>query len=116
MFLPSQAAAFATIPGTKTGDASTIFNAQRQLGAAIGVALLTTVLTLLHPVHMVDGHIVANLHAYHVGFLVAAGIALLGALSALTVHDEDAASTMVARRRVGQRPVDSAVPLVADGV
>jgi EmrB/QacA subfamily drug resistance transporter len=114
VFLPSQAAAFATIPRVKTGDASTIFNAQRQLGAAIGVAILTTVLTLLHPVHTVDGHSVANLRAYHVGFLVAAGIALLGALSALTVHDEDAASTMVARRRRGQQSDDPEVELLVD--
>jgi MFS family permease len=116
VFLPSQAAAFATIPRVKTGDASTIFNAQRQLGAAIGVALLTTVITVLHPVHTVDGHSVANLNAYHVGFLVAAGIALLGALSALTVHDEDAASTMVARRRGGRRLDEPEVALLADGV
>jgi MFS family permease len=114
VFLPSQAAAFATIPRVKTGDASTIFNAQRQLGGAIGVAALTTVITLLHPVHTVDGHSVANLHAYHVGFLVAAGIALLGALFALTVHDEDAVSTMVVRRRGGQRPDDPEVELIAD--
>ncbi len=114
VFLPSQAAAFATIPRVKTGDASTIFNAQRQLGAAVGVAVLTTVITLLHPVHMVDGRIVANLHAYHVGFLVAAGIALLGALSALTVHDEDAASTIVARHSGGRRPGEPEVAVLVD--
>ena len=98
VFLPSQAAAFATIPKHKTGDASTIFNATRQLGGAIGVAILTTVITAVHPVHVVAGHTVANLRAYHAGFLVAAGIALLAAVAALTVHDEDAASTMVPRR------------------
>jgi MFS family permease len=114
VFLPSQAAAFATIPRTKTGDASTIFNTQRQLGAAIGVAILTTVITLLHPIHTVAGHNVANLHAYHVGFLVAAGIALLAALSALTVHDEDAAPTMVARRKGGQQSSDAEVVLLTD--
>jgi EmrB/QacA subfamily drug resistance transporter len=116
VFLPSQAAAFATIPKVKTGDASTIFNAQRQLGGAIGVAVLTTVITALHPEHLVGGHNVANLHAYHAGFLVAAGIALLAGVAALTVHDEDAASTIVARRpgRVGgQRRTDGV--LAADG-
>ena len=45
------------------------------------------------------GRTVANLHAYHVGFLAAAGVALLAAVAALTVHDEDAASTMVPRHR-----------------
>ena len=111
VFLPSQAAAFATIPKAKTGDASTIFNAQRQLGGAIGVAALTTVITALHPVHVVAGHTVANLRAYHVGFLVAAGIALLAGVAALTVHDEDAASTVVARRRrAGRMPAGAATP------
>ena len=111
VFLPSQAAAFATIPKAKTGDASTIFNAQRQLGGAVGVAALTTVITALHPVHVVAGHPVANLRAYHVGFLVAAGIALLAGVAALTVHDEDAASTVVARRRrPGRMPAGAATP------
>jgi EmrB/QacA subfamily drug resistance transporter len=104
VFLPSQAAAFSTLPRAKTGDASTIFNAQRQLGAAIGVAVLTTVITSLHPLHVVAGRTVANLRAYEVGFLVAAGVAVAAALVALTVHDEDAASTMVARNRPKTRP------------
>src|SRR5262249_3894336 len=36
-FLPMQAAAFATITPSATGRASTLYNAQRQLGAAAGV-------------------------------------------------------------------------------
>ena len=115
VFLPSQAAAFATIPPAKTGDTSTVFNAQRQLGGAIGVAVLTTVITALHTVHTVAGHSVANLHAYHVGFLVAAGIALLAAVAALTVHDEDAASTIVPRRRVAAEVPDTKVAVAVKG-
>jgi EmrB/QacA subfamily drug resistance transporter len=102
VFLPSQAAAFATLPKAATGDASTIFNAQRQLGGAVGVAVLTTVITALHPVHLVAGQTVANLHAYHVGFLVAAAVALLAGVGALRVRDADAASTMVARHGGGE--------------
>jgi EmrB/QacA subfamily drug resistance transporter len=98
-FLPTQAAGFATIPNAKTGDASTIFNAQRQVGAATGVAILTTVISSLHPVHVVAGRTVANIHAYQAGLLVAAGVAVLGAMVALTVHDEDAADTIIPRRR-----------------
>ena len=115
VFLPSQAAAFATIPRSKTGDASTIFNAQRQLGGAVGVAILTTVITALNPSHVVAGHTVANLHAYHVGFLVSAGVALLAGGAALTVHDEDATSTITARRRpVGDRDGTEGVLTVDD--
>ena len=42
VFVPTQAAAFATISPEATGKASTMFNAARQVGGAIGVALLTT--------------------------------------------------------------------------
>ncbi len=99
VFVPSQAAAFATIPRARTGDASTLFNAQRQLGGAVGVAVLTTVITALHPVRVVAGHPVAHLAAYHVGFLVAAAIALVAAACSLAVSDNDAAGTVVRRGR-----------------
>jgi EmrB/QacA subfamily drug resistance transporter len=95
VFLPSQAAGFATISPERTNVASSIFNAQRQLGGAIGVALLTAVIAALHPVHTVDGHPQANLGAFHTGLLVCAGVALAGTLAALTVRDSDAAATMV---------------------
>jgi EmrB/QacA subfamily drug resistance transporter len=106
VFLPSQAAAFATIPISKTGVASTVFNAQRQLGGAIGVAILTSAIVALDPLH-IAGHTVTNVHAYQDGLLVAAGIALLGALAALFVHDADAASTMVPVRRRTQRVAEA---------
>ena len=98
VFLPSQAAAFATIPAAKTGLASTVFNAQRQLGGAIGVAILTSAIVALDPRH-VAGHTVTTVQAYQDGLIVAAGIAILGAIAALFVHDADAASTMVRRTR-----------------
>jgi MFS family permease len=43
-FVPTQAAAFATITPSSTGRASTLFDAMRQLGSAAGVAVLTTVM------------------------------------------------------------------------
>ena len=55
VFLPSQAAGFATVGAERTGVASTIFNAQRMIGGAIGVVLLTAVITALHPVRAVAG-------------------------------------------------------------
>jgi MFS family permease len=97
VFIPSQAASFATISKERTGAASTLFNAQRQLGGAIGVALLTTVLVAVKPVHLVGGHPVLHIVAYHVSFLAAAAIALCAAGAAFTVRDQDAASTMAPR-------------------
>ena len=51
------------------------------------------------PVRVVAGQTLPNLTAYHVAFLVAAGVALVAAVCALTVSDADAAGTMVPPRR-----------------
>lgn len=99
VFIPSQAASFATITPAATGRASTLFNAQRQLGGAIGVALLTTVLAAVGPFSSVGHRVVPHLAAYHAAFLAAAAVAVLGAIAALTVSDDDAAETIVRRRR-----------------
>jgi EmrB/QacA subfamily drug resistance transporter len=108
VFIPSQAASFATISHAETAQASSLFNSQRQLGSAVGVAILTTVLALVGTEHVVAGGATPDLAGYHAGFLVAAGIALIGSLVALTVKDEDAAATMV--RRVRREPADVEPP------
>lgn len=95
VFISSQAASFATISHADTGQASSLFNSERQLGSAIGVAILSTVLAAVGTEHVARGHLTANLAAYHVAFMVAAGIAVLGSLVALTISDADAANTMV---------------------
>src|SRR5437879_2225191 len=48
-FVPGQTAAFATISSAKTGRASALSNAMRQLGAACGVAVLAEVLSAVGP-------------------------------------------------------------------
>ncbi len=115
VFVPVQAAAFATITPEATGRASTMFNTVRQLGGAIGVAILTTAIVAVGPVHVVGGHLVANLTAYRVAFVVAAAVALLGAACALTISDSDAARTIPVRK---QRPAvlapPDAAPTLAD--
>jgi EmrB/QacA subfamily drug resistance transporter len=98
VFVPLQAAAFATITPAATGKASTMFNALRQLGGAVGVAVLTTAIVLVGPLHVVAGHPVANLTAFRVAFLVGAAFALLAIPSALSIRDSDAARTIPARR------------------
>jgi EmrB/QacA subfamily drug resistance transporter len=113
VFVPAQAAAFATITPTATGRASTMFNTVRQLGGAIGVALLTTVIVLIGATHVVAGHEVANLTAYRITFLVAAAVCLAGVASALSIHDADAARTIPPRRR--RRAVDATPQNAAGG-
>jgi EmrB/QacA subfamily drug resistance transporter len=104
-----QAAAFATISPERTGRASTLFNADRQLGSAVGVALLSTVLSAVGPLHHLAGHLVPDLGAYHAAFLAASGVAVVGAVVALlTVRDRDAAVTMSGRRR--RAPAGAAGP------
>src|SRR6201996_8734528 len=95
VMVPSQASAFATISLADTARASTLFNISRQVGSAIGAAVLTSTIVIVGAVHVVDGHVAANLTAYHVCFLVAAGFALLGTAASLTINDADAAKTMV---------------------
>lgn len=99
VFIPTQAASFATISHADTGQASSLFNSQRQLGSALGVAILTTVLALVGTERMVAGHPVPDLAAYHLAFAVAAALALVGSAVALTIRDADAAATMVRRDR-----------------
>jgi EmrB/QacA subfamily drug resistance transporter len=90
MFLPNQAASMATISRAQTGRATTIFNVQRQLGAAVGVAALSTVLSLVS-----GSESGANTAPpYRAALFTAAGFALVGAMAASTVPDEEAAETM----------------------
>lgn len=98
VFVPTQAATFATISPAATGGASTMFNAVRQLGGAIGVALFTTVVVAVGAVHIVSGHARPDLTAYHAAFFAAAACSLLAGAFALWIRDGDAISTMPGRR------------------
>jgi EmrB/QacA subfamily drug resistance transporter len=98
VFAPSQAAAFATISQAATGRASTLFNTARQVGSALGVAILTTVISAVGVTHLVHGRPAVNLASFHWAFLTAALIALLAAPVALRINDADAAPTMKPRK------------------
>jgi len=88
-------AAFATISSASTGRASAFYSAQTQLGAALGVAILGSVLSIFGPTTLnASGTVEPNLVAYHAAFLAAAVLALIAACIALTVSDRDAAVTM----------------------
>lgn len=98
LFLPNQAASLATISRRDTGRATTLTNVQRQLGSALGVALLSTVLSAAGAVVTTsDGTTEPNLIAYRAAFIAAGAIAIVGAFIARRVPDEDAANTMVPR-------------------
>jgi EmrB/QacA subfamily drug resistance transporter len=98
-FVSSQASSMATITKAQTGKASTIFNASKQLGSAIGVALLNTVLAATNPAHQHAGSVAVGSMGYREGFLVAAVMGVVTALLALTIRDADAASTLSSSAR-----------------
>jgi EmrB/QacA subfamily drug resistance transporter len=100
VFTPGQAAAFAGISGAATGRASTLFNASRQLGSAVGVAVLSTVIAAVGVTTRSGGHQTPRLAAYHWGFLTAAGLAVLAAAVASRIDDRAAASTMRPTQRL----------------
>lgn len=99
-FTSVQAAAFATISSAQTGQASAIFNAQRQVGSSIGVALLSTVISAFGMTSLsASGTMVPNFMAYHAAFVTSAALALIAASIGLTIRDSDAAATMTRRLR-----------------
>jgi EmrB/QacA subfamily drug resistance transporter len=89
ILISQQAARFATISPADTGRGTALASAIQQASSAIGIAVLTTVLASR------TGHgVPPTPDDFHPVFLTAAGMALVGALFALRIRDEDAAATM----------------------
>jgi EmrB/QacA subfamily drug resistance transporter len=95
---PSQTAGMATISAAQTGQASTLLNTLRQAGAAVGVALIGTILGASHAGP-------ADLTGFHVAFAFAAGLMVLGVICSAFVRDSEAAATMA-----GPEAADAPVP------
>jgi EmrB/QacA subfamily drug resistance transporter len=114
VMVPNQAASFAMITPESMGRASTFFNTMRQVGSATGVAILSTVLIGVGSASASTGAARPDMTAYHLAFLASAMFALVGVAFSLTIHDSDAAETIVPpRRRV--RPVRRAAVAVPEG-
>ena len=100
-FIPLQAATFASVAPEDTGRASSIFSTQRQIGAALGVATLATVLTSrtdsLVNKALPNGDLAvlnARVTAFHQALFAAAVFAAFGIIASLFIHDSDAAASM----------------------
>jgi sugar phosphate permease len=98
-FVPIQASSYANISFADTGRASALLSTQRQVAAALGVAIMATVLTsrttsltsaLTDPAELAD----AQLRAFHQSFAVGIVLVVFGAVVALLIRDSDAAATM----------------------
>ena len=114
VFTPAQAAAFATVSPASTGRASGLFNAGRQLGGAIGVALLSTVISAVGVVHRVAGVTRPNAAAYHWAFATAAIVAFGAALLTRGIDDREAEPTM--KRSPKRVPAPERRPVEAVGL
>jgi EmrB/QacA subfamily drug resistance transporter len=115
VMVPNQAASFAMISPASTGRASTFFNTMRQVGSAIGVAILSTVLISVGSAHAAGGSVSPDLSAYHWAFATGALFALVAVGFSLSIHDSDAAETIV-RRHKAPTPHAEAVATVGPGV
>jgi EmrB/QacA subfamily drug resistance transporter len=95
VFIPTQSTVFANVSAARTGQASGLFIALRQTGAALGVALMATVISVVGPTAAgATGGAMPDLDAYHAAFGLAAVLLLLGVTIASRIRDGDAASTM----------------------
>lgn len=94
VFLPNQAASMATIPKPKLSGASMLYSVQRQIAGAMGVAIMSTVLSVIGIYKAGSGGGEVNLAAWQTAFLVAAILTLIGSVFGFFVSDEDAAETM----------------------
>ena len=103
VFIPSQTAAFAAIDKAATANASTLYNVQRQIGSAVGVAVLASVLAWVGTPVPGSG-VEPDFSAYHWAFVAAGVMALGGVLFAARIVDADAASTMVRRGTTREEP------------
>jgi EmrB/QacA subfamily drug resistance transporter len=103
-FTPVQAASFATISSSETGHASALFNAQRQVGSSLGVALVSTVISAvsvgMSQQNTVESTI-SNISAYHASFVTSAILVFIAACVGLTIRDIDAAATMRRKGKAG---------------
>jgi EmrB/QacA subfamily drug resistance transporter len=106
VFIPTQSTVFANISAASTGQASGLFNALRQTGAALGVAVMATVISIVGPSATsaaAAGVGAPDLGGYHAAFLTAAVLLGLAVLMASRIRDADAASTLGAAPAPGHR-------------
>jgi EmrB/QacA subfamily drug resistance transporter len=98
-FIPLQASTYANISKADTGRASALYSTQRQVGGAIGVAVLATVWisrtkALTSGLTATDALQTARLNGFRDAFWAATIFSLIAACSALLIRDKDAASTL----------------------
>lgn len=90
VIISMNAGAMAQVSSRDTGRASALYNAQRQLAAALGVAILGTIVGI----QTAGASAAAGTPVFRIAFLGSAAFAVAGGLVALWIRDRDAAATM----------------------
>jgi EmrB/QacA subfamily drug resistance transporter len=85
MLLPVTLAGTAGVRPRDAGAAAGLLNTSRQLGGAIGLAVLVSVAATATTGASESTYLAALVHGYHVAFLAAAGVMLVAALAALAL-------------------------------
>jgi EmrB/QacA subfamily drug resistance transporter len=93
VFVSIQTAAYATTSMADTGRATSLFNTQRQVSYAAGVALAATVIAAMLPDAGEAAAAVDRLGAYQAGFLAVGLIMLPAAVISWFIDDDDVAAT-----------------------
>jgi EmrB/QacA subfamily drug resistance transporter len=96
-FVAVQAASYARIAPSDDGRASAIFATQRQMSVSIGVALMATVLSGFTSLTATPSDPQRALEGYRWTFAAATVLAVIGAIVATRIRDEDAAVSMAPR-------------------
>jgi len=84
---PGQTTSLATISRAETAQATTLTSVLRQVGGALGVALVATCLAAMHPVR-------GDLAGYHASFAIAAAVMAGGTCIGFRVRKSDARAAM----------------------
>jgi EmrB/QacA subfamily drug resistance transporter len=115
-----QTAVFSAVPRQKTGRASSLFSMSRQVGAALGVALVSTVLmtqtnglTSLSSLNDASAF-TAGLDAFHDAVALIALLSFIGLICALRVRDQDANQRCPQTRPATSRPARAGALAAAD--
>jgi hypothetical protein len=90
--VPSSVAAMSGVPAERVGVASALLNASRQLGGALGLAVISTLVSATTAHAMSAGHAIAATAmtmGFRTGFAASAGLLVVAVAVALILLRED---------------------------
>jgi MFS family permease len=90
-FIPSSIAALAGVPAERNGVASSLLNVSRQLGGALGLAVISTVVAsgTTHALAIGKSTAASMTTGFQTGFVISAGLLIASVAAALTLLRED---------------------------